>query len=248
MKNHNLSHFILRAAAILAMLILSAALFVSSPSPAFAAGKLPDAHTITITVSRDKEKGEKAVTGGEATASGKLPDYHTITITITITVSWDKETGEKVVTGGGVVIGGGGSEQSVSTLPGRKQVNGCDFSKPKIVGMGKSGLEGLPKDFPMPPGIKKPWKYEVARGSLYAIGISTGWKDTVSFVRKALPAHGWCIIKETKEHEPHSNTDWVHLFFSNSDYCGWVSIGTTVSHAPTPTSMNIGMKKRTGGT
>lgn len=125
-----------------------------------------------------------------------------------------------------------------------KTDSACEFRKPQIIGVGVPGLEGLPPNFPLPPGIKKPWKYEVTRGSLYAIGISAGWKDTVNFERKALRKHGWRIIKETTDQDPNVNTSWVHLFVNNKDYCGWVSIGTTVPEAPTPTSMNIGFEKR----
>ena len=75
MKNHKESRLGLRTATASAVLTLSVILLASSPLPAWAAGKLPDYHTITITVSRDKKKGEKAIKGGKVViGSGKPKD------------------------------------------------------------------------------------------------------------------------------------------------------------------------------
>ncbi len=189
-----------------------------------ASGKLPNAHTITITVSRDKKKP----------ASGKKPEEVAL-----------PGGGPKDITGGG---GGSGNrqkpEQSTGVLPGLKHTAGCDFPKPQIVGEGKPGLEGLPKNFPLPPGIENPWKHDVTSGSLYGIGVTASQKDTVDFLKKELPANGWKIDKETKTQNPFTNSDSVHFFFSNKDYCGWATISATVPQAPTPTVLNIGIKKR----
>jgi len=194
-------------------------------------------------------------TGGGSKASGKLPNAHTITITVTRDKkkpASGKKPGEVTFPGGGpkdITVGGNEdrAEQPVKPLPSYKQNEGCDYLKPpKMAGAGSVGLNGLPKSFPLPPLTNKtvPWRVTVLGGNIYAIGVSTGLKDTADFIKKELPIRGWKIDKNAKP-SPQAKKSSVHIFFYNADYCGWVTISG--KGAPAATGMYVGIRKRARG-
>jgi len=160
------------------------------------AGKLPDDHTITITVTRDKEKGKEtgkmALPGGEMEGENVPDDVKNIEDQISdlakLNADMLKGTKEKA--------GQKPSEKKAASSPGPVKVGGCVFTVPTQLSNFRKGLADLPGDIPELQDATFGESFDHKGGKSFQMGSMKSPLSLKSSYKKQLQNKGWEILRD----------------------------------------------------